>query len=604
MKRFYALIAITVLTCIKALAQTGDLQLAQQYNLNGDQQKAFDIYQKLYKQDNENYYSYYVNSLITLKKFDEAESITKKLQKKHPADFQYTVVLGRIYREQGNNAKADEVYDNLIKNLPADQSLISSLAAEFYQAENADYAIKIFLQGRKLLHNDQLYTMELINLYRYKRDKVGLTNEYLNFLPVNPGYLNQAENVFATAYEGEDDYNALKFELLKRIQKQPEVTVYADLLTWQYMQQKQYDQALNQALALSRRRDDKGSSIYDLCRTLTADGAYDEAIRGYNFIIEKGTKDDPYYIPSKIDLIDVKNLKITSGKYTNADLLGLEQDYIVLLNEFGRNSSTAFAMQRLANLQAFKLHKYKDAQKLLQEAINLPNIRPNLLSACKLDLGDIYLMDNQPWEATLVYSQVEKANPGTPVGQDATFRNAKLAYYTGDFTWAKGQLDILKAATSQLIANDALNLSLLISDNTTFDTTGNALKMYARADLWIFKEQTERALATLDSIDKKYPGNSLSDDILMAKARIYIQQKNYPTAVTALKQIADDHKFDLWADDAVYMLGDIYENQLNDKALAKSYYQKIITDYPGSLWVNEARKRFRLLRGDKPDSSS
>ncbi|OKS89616.1 tetratricopeptide repeat protein [Mucilaginibacter polytrichastri] len=603
MKRFYALIAISLFTCIKVLAQSSDLQLAQQYNLNGEQQKAFDIYQKLYKQDNENYFSYYVNSLIGLKKFDEAESITKKLLRKHPADYQYTIALGRIYREQGNTAKADEAYDNLVKNLPADQGIIGNLAAQFYQSENADYAIKIFLQGRKLLHNDQLYALELISLYRYKRDKEALTNEYLNFLPANPGYLNQAENIFATAYEGEGDYNVLKFELLKRIQKQPEATIYADLLTWQYMQQKQYDQALNQALALSRRRNDKGSSIYDLSRTLASLGAYDEAIRGYNFILE-GTKDDPFYIPSKIDLIDVKNQKITSGKYTEADLLGLEQDYLSLLNEFGRNGSTAFAMQKLANLQAFKLHKYKDAEKLLLETINIAGTRPGTVSSSKLDLGDIYLMDNQPWEATLIYSQVEKANPGTPVGQDATFRNAKLAYYTGDFVWAKGQLDVLKAATSQLIANDALNLSLMITDNTTFDTTGNALRMYARADLWIFKEQPQKALITLDSIDKKYPGNSLADDILMARARIYIQQKDYQTAITALKQIAETHKFDLWADDAVYMLGDIYDNQLNDKAQAKTYYQKIITDYPGSLWINEARKRFRLLRGDKPDSSS
>lgn len=604
MKRFNFLILFCFCLCTAVIAQTNDLQLAQQYTMNGESQKAFDIYQKLYRQDNENYYSYYVNSLINLKKLDEAESITKKLQHKHPNDYQYTITLGRIYREQGNNQKADAVYDNLIKGLPADQALIASLATGFYQAENTDYAIKIFLQGRKLLKNDQLYAMELISLYRFKRENANLTEEYLNFLPNNPGYLTQAENTLAAAYDGETDYTRLKTELLKRIQKNPDVPVYADLLTWQYLQQKDFAQALNQALALSRRRDDKGSSIYDLCRTLTQNGAFDEAIRGYQFIIDKTTKNDPFYVPSKIDILDVKNQKITSGKYTQADLLGLQQDYQNLLTEFGRNASTAFAMQRLANLEAFKLHNLTQAQKVLEEVININGVRFALLSQCKLDLGDVYLMDNKPWDATLIYSQVEKANPGTPVGQDAQFRNAKLAYYTGDFTWAKGQLEVLKAATSQLIANDALNLSLLITDNTTFDTTGAPLKMYARADLWIFKQQTDKALNTLDSINKNYPGNSLDDDILMAKSRIYIQQSDFNTAVTALKQIADNHRFSLWADDANFMLGDIFENKLNDKALAKNYYQKIITDYPGSLWINEARKRFRILRGDQPDSSS
>jgi outer membrane protein assembly factor BamD (BamD/ComL family) len=223
-----------------------------------------------------------------------------------------------------------------------------------------------------------------------------------------------------------------------------------------------------------------------------------------------------------------------------------------------------------------------------------------MLASCKLDLGDIYLLNNQPWEATLLYSQVEKEFQNSEMEQDAKLRNAKMAYYTGDFVWAKGQLGILKAATTKLIANDALNLQLLIADNTAADSAGNALKMYARADMLIFAEQPEKALKTLDSIDKKFPNNTLGDDILMAKARLMIAKKDFADAVIALKKIVELHPSELWGDDAVYMLGDIYENNLNDKEQGKVYYQKIITDYPGSLWLNEARKRFRILRGDNP----
>jgi len=452
------------------------------------------------------------------------------------------------------------------------------------------------------LHNDNLYSFELINLYRYKRDKPALTEEYLNFLPSNPAFITQAENALSGIYEGEDDYNMLKAALFKRIQKDPQQTIYVDMLTWQFLQQKEFDQALNQTLALSRRQNDDGNSVFELCQTLISNEAYEIAIRGYEYVISKG-RDNQLYIPAKIELINTKNLLVTAGKYTQADLLSLERDYLELLNEFGKTNSTVFAMQKLAHLQAFKLHKLNDAQKLLEEAVNVPNIKLNLLNSCKLDLGDVYLMNGQPWEATLLYSQVETAYPNTTIGQDAKFRNAKLAYYTGDFKWAKGQLDVLKAATSQLIANDALNLSLLITDNLLADTAGNALKMYACADLQIFEEQPDRAMQILDSIDVKYPNNSLDDDILMAKARILIQQKDYNNAIASLKKIVDSHPFDLWADDAVFMLGDLYENHLNNKDQAKIFYQKIITDYPGSLWINEARKRFRLLRGDKPDAS-
>ncbi|MDB4922305.1 tetratricopeptide repeat protein [Mucilaginibacter sp.] len=603
MKQLRLCFLFVLIACSTLFAQDNDLLLAKQYAANGDQQKALDIYQKLYKQNNEAYFTVYVNSLLGAKKFDDAISITKKMMRKHPEDHQYNIMLGATYTQQGSVDKASAIYDDLIKDLPADQGQIAMLASLFYQNANVDYAIKIFLQGRKLLQSDQLFSYELINLYRYKRDKAALVEEYLSFLPSNPPFITQAENTLSALFEGPADYDLLKAALLKRIQKDPQQTLYPELLTWQFLQQKQFDQALNQALALSRRQNDDGSNIFELCRTLTANEAYDAAIRGYEYLVSKG-KDQQLYIPSKIELINTKNSRVTSGKYTNEDLLSLEKDYNNLLIEFGKNANTAFAMQKLANLQAFKLHKLTDAQKLLEETIKIPGIKPALLAGCKLDLGDVTLLNNQPWDATLLYSQVEKDFPNSTIGQDAKYRNAKLAWYTGDFTWAKGQLDVLKAATTQLIANDALNLSLLISDNITADSTGAALKIYARADLLIFAEQPDKALITLDSIDIKYPGNSLSDDILMAKARLFIQKKNYADAVPLLKKIAEEHSFDLWADDAVFMLGDIYENQLQDKEKAKIYYQKIITDYAGSLYINEARRRFRLLRGDKNEAAS
>jgi tetratricopeptide (TPR) repeat protein len=604
MKPLYLFIMVMLVLCTRLFAQSNELQLARQYAANGEPQKALDIYQKLYRQDNEAYFQPYLNSLLSIKKFDEAENIAKKMLRKYPDNNEYIIALGTVYTQQGDTTKADALYAGLIKNLPADQNAIAGIASQFYQNANVDYAQKIFLQGRKLLHNNALFSFELITLYRYKRDKIGLTEEYLNFLPGNPVFVSQAENTLASVYEGSADYDMLKTALLKKIQKNPEQVVYVNLLTWQYLQQKDYDQALNQALALNRRQNDDGAGLFELCRTLVANGAYDAAIRGYEYIINKPGRDNQTYISAKIELINTKNLKLTSGKYLQADLLSLEKDYTDLLDEIGRNKSTVFAMQRLAGLQAFKLHKIKEAQTLLESAIAINGVSPALLAGCKLELGDIYLLNNQPWDATLIYSQVEKSNPNTAIGQDALLRNAKLAYYTGDFNWAKRQLDILKAATTQLIANDALNLSLLISDNLAVDSSGSALNIYARADLLIFAEQQAKAMLTLDSIDKKFPGNALTADILMAKARIFIQQKGFNEAVTALKKIAEEHTDNLWADDAVFMLGDIYETKLNNSELAKTYYQKIITDYPGSLWINDARKRFRLLRGDKNDVAS
>ena len=366
MKRFLGFVFVVLLCSAKLLAQGNEFALARQYTANGEPEKALELYDKLYKQDAEAYFSFYLNTLFELQKFDLAEATTKKMVKQFPKNIRYVISLGSVYAKKNEKEKANALYDDLIKNIQPNPSEFSNLASTFYQAGNTDYAIKTFLQGRKKLGKDDLFANELITLYRNKRDKVNLTEEFLNFLPANPGYLGQAQYTLSTLYEGDEDYDMLRTALLKRIQKDPQQTLFINMLTWMYMQQKDYDQALNQTLALSRRTNSDGGDVYDLCRTLVINEAYDAAIRGYDFVIAKG-KNQPWYTSAKIEIIDAKNLKITSGKYVYDDLVGLEKDYIDLLTELGRTPATAYAMQRLAKLEAFKLHKLDDAQKLLEE---------------------------------------------------------------------------------------------------------------------------------------------------------------------------------------------------------------------------------------------
>lgn len=213
--------------------------------------------------------------------------------------------------------------------------------------------------------------------------------------------------------------------------------------------------------------------------------------------------------------------------------------------------------------------------------------------------GDILLFDNNPWDATLVYAQVEKANSNNPYGHEARFRKAKLAYYTGQFQWAQAQLDILKAGTSRLIANDAFELSLFISDNSALDTTYQALSMFARSDLFRYKHQENQALLTLDSIPVLFPGHELIDDVFFRKGNIYESLGRYEEAVVAYQSVAKTYAFDILGDNALYRLAQLYDYTLKDKNKAMESYRQLMTDYPSSIYTVEARKRFRFLRGDR-----
>jgi len=578
--------------------KTDDIALAIQYYQQGDFEKAVVLLEKLYNKPNsEQYFDLYLNALLKLKKYEPAEKAIKKQIKLMPQNGAYLIALGKLYQEKGDDQAASRIFIDAINKLPADEFKIRELANSFYRFENYDFAAQTFKQGRKLLNNDQIFVYELLNIYRFKKDKSMLMQEYLDVLNTMPQLLNQAEASLSSIFEDKTDYQNFQTGILKKMQKEPDAKIYVQLLTWNYIQQQEFEMALRQLIAYDKRTKADGATLFNAAGTFVDNGAYDTALKAYDYLLTKG-KENPYYLPSKIELLNTKYNQQTKRKYSLTDLELLAKDYEALIQEYGKSGTTLFAIKRLANLQAYYLNQPSKAEKGLEEALKLSGISMEEIGQLKLDLGDIYILTQQPWEAFLTYEQVSKLYEGQPIGNEARFRSAKLSFYQGNFDYANSQCLILKTATSQLIANDALNLSLLITDHIQTPTDSSALKMFADADMLVFRNLPALALKKLDSISIAYPQNSLSDAVLMSKAKILIQSAQEQEAVFILKKIIEEYKDGIWTDDALFILGDLYEKKLNDAEQAKLYFQKLITDYPGSMFTIEARKRFRSLRGD------
>lgn len=575
-----------------------DEALAYQYYQQGQYQQAAQLLEKLFtKTKNSGAFELYFNSLLNLKRFDDAEKLVKRLMKQDAKNTQYGIALARIYQDKGQAEAANKLYAQVISSLPADEFRIRETANYFYSYKAYDLAISAFLQGRKLLNDQKPFTYELLSIYRYKKDKNMLVQEYLNALPEIPQLLPQAESVLSSVFEDQKDYQILQSALLKKIQKEPQTEIYTKLLIWQYLQQQEYEMALRQLIAQDRRLKDDGSILFNTTDTFLENKAYATAIKAFEYLISKG-KESPYYLPARVEMINARYQLAIAGASDKKSLTDLAASYQTIIDEYGKNSQTLFAMKRLANLQAYYLNDPGSAEKVLESMLTIPGTAASETGMLKLELGDVYLLTKQPWEAFLIYEQVAKQFENQDVGNEARYRSARLSFYQGNFAYAKSQADVLKASTSQLIANDALNLSLLISDNLQSELDSNALKMYADAEMLQFRNLNNRALAKLDSIAIAFPNNSLVDDILMTKSRIYIKNNEIPNAVKVLTTLTEQQTNSIWVDDALFTLADLYDQQLKDTERAKNLYQKLINDYPGSMFSAEARKRFRKLRGD------
>ncbi len=578
-----------------------DEQLALQFYQNKEFDKALDYYEKLYnKKSPQEFYSPYLNCLLETKDYKKAEKIAKKQIKQNPESLNFMVDLGIVYTRSEQTEKAKNTWEQAVKYIKQDDQVFS-VANAFLAIKQYDYAISTYLKGRKISQNNYPYSFELADIYHTKGDGMAMINEYLDVLETNDGYIQSVQNALQTSFGNDADSKQnelLKIELLKRIQRNPDKTIFSELLIWMQIQQKDWEGAFVQAKALDKRKKEQGNRMMGLGQLFAQNEAYDTAIKAYQYVIAKGTT-VYFYTTARMELLNVYYQKIVSkGNYTNADLTELEKNYNLTINELGKSASTAPLLKNSAHLHAFYLNKPNDAIALLEETIALPQLDATIQADCKLELGDILLMTGDVWEASLRYSQVEKAFKHDVIGQEAKFRVAKISYYTGDFKWAQAQLDVLKGATAKLIANDAMDLSLLISDALAIDTNEAPLLLYARADLLAFQNKDEQAKITLDSINTLFPKHALADNILYKKAEVELKHANYTQAAALYEEIVKNYGEDILGDDALFKLANLNENQFKKVDKAKELYQQLLEKYPGSLYVVEARKRFRKLRGD------
>ena len=546
--------------------RNNDSKLAQQYFADGEFEKASVLYKRLFSKNNRNdyYLNRFMDCMLSLEKYSEAEKVIKKQLKKNPKQVQLYVTYGNIYERQYKDDEAVEQYEKAIKKMPADRFSITRLANAFINLTKYELAIQTYEKGANILKDQNIFAYNLGDLYRRKGDTEKMILNYLNSLAHNPNRLNSMKTLFQR-YLSEDDFLELQTQLYSRIQDNDEVVAYPELLTWVFIQKKDYKNALRQVKALDRRLKENGGRIYRLAEIAANDKDYDAAIVAYNYIVREKGKMSSYYIESKRESLTCKRKKLVEGfDYTDQDLKTLEAEYQFFLNEFGKRKSTASIVAELADLEAFYLNDLDKAIFLLQEMIEYRGLNRYILAKGKLSLADFYLMKGEVWESTLLYSQVDKEFKDDILGHEARFRNAKLSYYSGDYQWAQAQFDILKASTSKLIANDALDLSIFIMDNLGLDTIATPIMMYSNAELLVFQNRFEDAFIKLDSLQTMFPGHTLQDDMLYLEANILVKKREYQKAETIYQKIINEHLEEIRADNAMFELANLYENQLNN----------------------------------------
>jgi tetratricopeptide (TPR) repeat protein len=594
------LINLLILSSSLAFAQDQqDIQLANEYLSKGDKEKALLMFQQLArKQENIPFiHSNYLNLLTETGKYEEAESYLDKLIRRENK-MNYSLDLGVLYFRSGNLAKADKYLKGLMKDFGPDTYRLKS-AADYLASKNlTEYAISYLQEGRSITKNNSMFALELANYYRLVGKRDQMVEEYLNYVTQTPSNSSYIKNVMQILLTKPEELESLEKLLLDRIQANPNSEVFADLIIWVNLQQKNFYGAFIQSRAYDKRFRKEQSKTLEIGHIALNNQDFTNADRCYSYVIKEfaGTDNE---LPARLGLIRAHEAKVKKRYPVNKDSVRyLIGEYNKFKTNYPDNTQSFEATLNQSLLHAYYLQQMDSAILLLQALIANNRVGPSMRAKAKVELGDIYVMKEEPWEATLLYSQVEKSQRETPQGYEAKLKNAKLSYYKGEFLLAQEHLDILKQATTREIANDAMELSMRIKENTTFDTTGADLKEFAAIELLIAQNKSKEALQRLAVFTEGNAGRMIKDDACWLEANLRLKSGEFERAIALYEKIVSEFGEDVLADDAYFMIGEVYELHLGNKEKAMDYYREFLNKYPGSVYVAEARKRFRTLRGD------
>jgi tetratricopeptide (TPR) repeat protein len=602
LKRFSIFILIFILFKLNCFAQKGGIPLAEEYYSAGEYLKAKSIFENFVSDlgNAQKVYEKYLDCFLKLKDYDGAEKFIKKMQKLEPSNYNYRVEGAAIARLQNKNSEVKKVIEKLIKEASQKPENINSITEALSKKDFFEATKEIYLRARAAQDNDFLYTIELAEIFKREKNTELMITELIRVLVLNQNDKELLKAKFQDFITTDEEFNKFQEIIIERIQANPDQYVYNDLLIWVYVQKRDFYRAFIQAKAYDKLLKLQGNKVVEVAKIALENKYFDDCIEMFDYVA-KEYKNTPNYVLARKYKIQAKEELIKSKfPVENTTIRSLISDYKVLTQELGRGPQVLEPQRSMAVLYGFYLDSKDTAKAILNEIIKSPYADPVFLAKCKLDLGDIYLLSGEHWEATLLYSQVEKSQKEAPLGHEAKLRNAKLSYFTGQFEFAQEHLDVLKLATTREIANDAMDLSLFIVDNIGMDSdsTHAALQKYANIELLIFQNKYLEAQKSLDSMLINYKGHSLNDEIYFLQATILQKLGKYDEAISKLEAIVNLFKTDIYGDDAAYLLAKIYDENLHDEKKAMDLYNNFLVTFPSSIYTAEARKRFRALRGD------
>ncbi|GJQ64686.1 MAG: hypothetical protein SCALA702_37390 [Melioribacteraceae bacterium] len=608
-----------IITCVLLLTFTvkaqdmnfnNKLRLAQSYERSGLYEKAVEKYQELIKIQpfNKNLIQSLNDIYVTLKEYDKAIQLIEEQLADKPYDVSLASILGSNYYVMGNEDKAYEVWDNAIGENNTSASTYRVVANAAIRQRAFGKAVDILQRGKENTNNPTMFQYDLAQIYNVQMKYADATREYCEVLLKDEKQINMAKQRIGGYLESHGAFDN-SIEVVEEFAENTGLPVYYDLLSGLYIRMGKFEEAYDIIAGLDDDKLSRNNLLYNFANTAMREGAFGVAAKAYKDYVDKNEESN-MVAAARINYAaalkgavhkqtETKDWKRFSLPDTADQSLykPVVDAYKNLIEKYSGQLTAFQAQYNLAIIYEEEFLDYKSAKELYNTVTSRVPLS-DIAGESWLRLGRIAVLEGDLDNAEKGFSNsLFGARTRQEIKDKAKFELGKLYMWQGNFTKSVNFFAQLSANPANDFANDALNYSLIIN---TFMKDSVSLALFAEAGRAADTYNFDSAAELFGELAENPQLMLLNELAEMRKGEMLLASGKLNEAINVFDNIINNEESESnYKDEALFFLAEIYRNELGNDEHAADLHEKLLENFPHSLYLDKSREIINALNINK-----
>ncbi|MDP2984173.1 MAG: tetratricopeptide repeat protein [Candidatus Latescibacter sp.] len=563
-----------------------DFIKAQVLESQGKNEEALAVYSRLYSANKTDIY--FFKLVMLCEKIGDFKTMGESAGARlgvHPGDIFAINYLARSLYGQGKDSEGRRLILDSIGNNWKDPEKIRNAANEFMSRNDLGTALSIYLTAREKSGGEDLYSLELAQIYRVQMNYSQALREYLKTLDSQPVWYSSIDLLLNAALDDRADPQSLLAPLAQYLKAKPGSIQAARLISGLKYRLGDYEGAYRSLLDAAVPANNP-VELWNIAERLSAEGHPREAILAYADFY-RYFKTGPNGTASL--------LKCAALREKSGDREGARRDYLTLSGDFPGTVEAS-----LASLRILKLSAPEDGAEIISRlrAFVAAPLDRSVAFEANLLLGQAFLRQGKTAEAEKSLNETRlKARSKNEV-YAVTSTIALMHFFTGAYETMAQDIEACVAGfPDHENANDLLALRVLSLRCSTAKERMN-ITAYAHGRYALFRGLDREGVDSL-TVAAGDTSSAAAPEAAHVLGDYFSERGDTSKALTWYNRAISAARDTTVHVGAMMNLAELYVTAFKDNDAARKLYMDALTAFPGSVYEAELRSRLRSLTEKK-----